>query len=217
MTDSPLLDILNPSVGRYIAGLAFEGDPLVIRMAAFARERGFPWLGHDAARWLELLTAMIGGKRVFEFGSGFGYSAYFLARGAGPDGEVHGSEPNADILSAHGEIFAGHPYKSRITLHGTDGLSALASLPGTFDVVFIDHDKPVYADALEAAIERVRPGGLIIADNVLWSGRTTEDSGCDDPATNGLRRYNKLAHNDSRLKTAIIPIGDGLSVSMRTG
>jgi caffeoyl-CoA O-methyltransferase len=215
MTLDPLLDIVHPQVSRYIDALGSEHDPLVIRMAKFAREQQFPWLGLDAAKWLELLTRMVNGKRAFEFGSGFGYSAYFLARAAGEGGEVHGSDVDARMLLAHEKLFAGHPYKSRITLHQGDGVEILASLPGTFDVVFIDLDKPYYPAALEAAIPRVRPGGLILADNVLWSGRTTAPARPGDANVAALRRFNELAHDDSRLRTAIMPAGDGLSVSLR--
>jgi caffeoyl-CoA O-methyltransferase len=215
MTFDPLLDIVHPQVSKYIDSLSNEFDPLVIRMTKFAREQEFPWLGHDAAKWLELLTRMVNGKRAFEFGSGFGYSAYFLARAAGEDGEVHGSDVDARMIAAHEQVFAGHPYKSRIKLHQGDGVQILASLPGTFDVIFIDLDKPYYPAALEAAVPRVRKGGLILADNVLWSGRTTAPARADDVNSAALRRFNELAHDDSRLRTAILPAGDGLSVSLR--
>jgi caffeoyl-CoA O-methyltransferase len=206
---------VHPQVSRYIDSLSNEFDPLVIRMTRFAREQQFPWLGHDGAKWLELLTRMVNGKRAFEFGSGFGYSAYFLARAAGEGGEVHGSDVDGRMIRAHETLFAGHAYKSRITLHEGDGVQILASLPGLFDVVFIDLDKPLYPVALEAAIPRVRPGGLILADNVLWSGRTSVAARPDDANTAALRRFNEIVHDDSRLRTAILPAGDGLSVSLR--
>lgn len=215
MTSQPAFEILHPGVEAYIASLATETDPLVIRMACYAREHGFPWLGHDAAVWLELLASMVQARRVFEFGSGFGYSAYFLARAVGEEGEVHGSEPAAALHAAHAQLFGAHPYRSRIHLHEGDGATTLAALDGTFDLIFIDLDKPLYPAALDAAIPRVRVGGLVVADNVLWGGRVTKPAGDDDPSTAALCRFNERTHADARLKTCILPVGDGLSVSWR--
>lgn len=215
MTDSPLLDIVHPDVSRYIASLSTETDPHVIRMAMYAKEHGVPRLDLEAGHWIELLTRMVGGRRVFEFGSAFGFSTYFLARAVGPQGEVHGSEVKHELLAHHAELFAAHPYRDRITIHEGDGLEILASLPGSFDVVFIDMDKVGYPAALRAAVERVRVGGLVLADNVLWSGRTALDPDPSDESTNALREFNRMVHADPRLRTAILPASDGLSVSIR--
>lgn len=216
MTDSPLLDIVHPDVSRYIASLSTETDPHVIRMAMIAKKLGVPRLDLDAGHWIEQLTRIVGGRRVFEFGSAFGFSTYFLARAVGPEGEVHGSEVQDELLAQHELLFADHPYRNRITIHRGDGVEVLAQLSGSFDVIFIDMDKPGYPLALRAAVERVRVGGLILADNVLWSGRTALAP--DDPNdvnTSALREFNRMAHADERLRTAILPASDGLSVSLR--
>lgn len=215
MTDSPLLDIVDPRVSRYIASLAAETDPHVIRMAMCAKELGVPRLDLAAGHWIELLTRLVGGRRVFEFGSAFGFSTYFLARAVGPQGHVHGSEVEDELLAQHERLFAEHSYRERITLHKGDGREILARLEGTFDVIFIDMDKPGYPAALQAAVERVRVGGLILADNVLWSGRTAVAPSPSDANTDALREFNRLAHADERLQTAILPASDGLSVSLR--
>jgi len=215
MTHVPLLDIVHPDVQRYIASLTTETDPHVIRMAMHAKELGVPRVDLSAAHWIELLTRMVGGRRVFEIGSAFGFSTYFLARAVGPDGEVHGSEVKDELLAQHQLLFAGHPYRERITIHKGDGLEILARLEGTFDVIFIDTDKPGYPSALRAAVERVRVGGLIVADNVLWSGRVAEGPDPSDANTTALREFNRIAHADERLRTSILPASDGLSVSLR--
>lgn len=215
MTDTPLLDIVHPKVRGYIASLATETDPHVIKMAMYAKEHGINRVDLEAAHWIELLTRMIGGRRVFEFGSAFGFSTYFLARAVGPEGEVHGSEVKDELLTMHEELFASHPYRDRMTIHVGDGLEVLGKLEGTFDVVFIDMDKPFYPAALRAAVERVRVGGLIIADNVLWSGRTAVATDPSDANTDALREFNRMAFADERLRTSIIPASDGLSVSLR--
>lgn len=216
MTATPLLDIVHPDVRRYIASLSTETDPHVIRMAMFAKELGVPRVDLEAGHWIELLTRLVGGRRVFEFGSAFGFSTYFLARAVGPGGEVHGSEVQDELLTQHERLFADHPYGDRITVHKGDGVEILAQLGGSFDVIFIDMDKPGYPAALRAAVERVRVGGLILADNVLWSGRTAvAPDDPDDVDVRALREFNRLAHADDRLRTEIIPASDGLSVSVR--
>jgi caffeoyl-CoA O-methyltransferase len=215
MTSEPVLDILAPAVSRYLYELASEQDPLVIRMARYAHIRGFPWLGHDSAVWLELLASSISARQVFELGSGFGYSAYFLARAVGARGQVVGSELDLELIAAHAQLFDTHPYRQRIRLLPGDGLRSLREHPGELDLIFIDFDKRLYPEALMLAANRVRVGGLIIADNVLWSGRTTQVELRADPETGALHRYNELAHTDPRLRSAILPVGDGLGVSLR--
>lgn len=215
MTDSPLLDIVHPDVRRYVASLSSETDPHVIRMAMHAKELGVPRVDLSAGHWIELLTRMVGARRVFEFGSAFGFSTYFLARAVGPGGEVHGSEIKEELLAQHEQLFAGHPYRDRMTIHRGGGLETLAELEGAFDVIFIDMDKPGYPAALRAAIERVRVGGLILADNVLWSGRVAVNPDPDDANVKALREFNRIAHSDERLRTSILPASDGLSVSLR--
>lgn len=215
MTDSPLLDIVHTDVRRYIASLSSETDPHVIRMAMHAKELGVPRVDLSAGHWIELLTQMVGARRVFEFGSAFGFSTYFLARAVGPGGEVHGSEIKDELLAQHEQLFAGHPYRDRMTIHKGGGLEILAGLEGSFDVIFIDMDKPGYPAALRAAVERVRVGGLILADNVLWSGRVAVNPDPDDANVIALREFNRIAHSDERLRTSILPASDGLSVSLR--
>ncbi len=216
MTTSPLLDIVHPQVSRYISSLSTETDPHVIRMAVHAKELDVPRVDLSAGRWIELLTRSVAGRRVFEFGSAFGFSTYFLARAVGPEGEVHGSEINEERVSRHEVLFANHPYRDRITLHRGDGVEVLNQLPGLFDVIFIDMKKQLYPAALQAAVPRVRVGGLILADNVLWSGRTAVvPDEPKDERTASLREFNRMIFEDERLRTEIMPASDGISVSIR--
>lgn len=215
MMDHALLDIVHDDVRGYLCSLGTETDPLVFRLAAYAKERSFPRLEDDAAPVLELLARMIGARRVLELGSGFGYSTYFLARAVGEHGQVHGSELDAELVAAHARLYDGHPYRRRITLHHRDGEALLRELPGELDLVFIDLFKTAYPRLLSAAVERVRVGGLIVADNVLWGGRTARPAPQGDRSTAALQEYNRMARADGRLRTAILPVGDGLSVSLR--
>lgn len=206
--------ILTPDVGAYIDRLTGETSPLASALAANAHERGFPLIGHTSGRWLELLARSIGAKRVFEFGSGFGFSAYYFARAVGPEGEVVGSECDAHEFDDFARLFKGHAIAERITIHHGSAIDIFNATEGDFDVALIDIDKEGYVDALEAALPRIRPGGLILADNVLWGGKTAKTAAADDTATAALQAFNDAIFSNPRLLTGILPCGDGMSVSL---
>ena len=208
-----VFNILNPRVKDYLDALAIDVDPLEHALAEHAKTRDFPLIGKTSGRWLELLTVLIGGTRVFEFGSGFGFSAFYFARAIGEHGHVTGSDFDAHELDDFNRIYGSHPYKSRISIEVGSAFDVFDSTPGEFDVVLIDIDKEDYPKALEVAVPRVRSGGLIIADNVLWGGRTSAPPEPDDAATEALRTFNKMLYAHPNLQTGIIPVGDGLSVS----
>ena len=146
-------------------------EPVLLEMEAEGKERGFPIIGRLVGVTVELLARSVGAERVFELGSGFGYSAYWFSRAVGPSGEVHGTdgdpanEPKAlDYLPRAG-------LAEPIRWHVGDAVTHLAAAPGEFDVVYNDIDKDGYPAAWMAARERIRVGGLYVCDNVLWSGR----------------------------------------------
>lgn len=215
LPDDAFTGIVHPEVRAYLASLPGADDPLLDRLESYGIQRGFPLVGRASGRWLELLTAMVGGRRVFEFGSGYGFSAFFFARAVGPQGRVYGAEKDPWELDAHRELYAGHPLAERISMVQGDAFEVLAGLEGDLDVVFLDLDKERYPLAFEVAVPRLRPGGLLLADNVLWGGKTARPAPEEDAATRALQRFNELAAADPRLRTAILPVGDGLSVSLR--
>ena len=213
-SDAPL-HILHPEVRAYIDGLFPPADPLLEALDAQAKASNFPLIGHASGRVLELMSRSIGARRVFEFGSGFGYSAYFFAHAVGPNGEVICTELDAHELEAHERIYTGHPLKERIELIQGDALEVFAQQDGMFDCVLIDIHKSGYAQAIEAAIPRVRPGGLIFADNVLWGGKVARPAAPDDTSTAALQAVGTQLFSDPRIRTDILAVGDGLSVSLR--
>lgn len=203
------LEIVHPEIRSYLAGLAAESDPLVAAMEAEAAASGFPIVGRQTGRWLEQLTRMVGGKRVFEFGSGYGYSALFFARAVGPGGEVHGSDTNPKWIDVHRTLWAGHALADRVHLTVGWGKDALAALPGEFDVFLIDSTKVQYGDDLDLALSRCRAGGLVLVDNVLWGGRVTVDGGHDE-TTAAIHAFNLKVF--AKHDVNVLPVGDGLAV-----
>jgi predicted O-methyltransferase YrrM len=212
------VDIVDPRVEDYMRSLLTRYDePVLLEMEAEGKVRGFPIIGRLVGVTVELLARSVGAKRVFELGSGFGYSAYWFARAVGPSGEVHGTdgdpanEPTAlDYLSRAG-------LAEPIRWHVGDAVTHLAAAPGEFDVVYNDIDKDGYPAAWMAARERIRVGGLYVCDNVLWSGRVAVPDP-DDPRpvyTQAILEHNRLIADDERFVSSIVPTRDGVFVALR--
>jgi caffeoyl-CoA O-methyltransferase len=212
------VDIVDPRVEDYMRSLLTRyEEPVLLEMEAEGKERGFPIIGRLVGVTVELLARSVGAKRVFELGSGFGYSAYWFARAVGPSGEVHGTdgdpanEPKAlDYLSRAG-------LAEPIRWHVGDAVTHLGAAPGEFDVVYNDIDKDGYPAAWMAARERIRVGGLYVCDNVLWSGRVAVPDR-DDPRpvyTQAILEHNRLIAEDHRFISSIVPTRDGVFVALR--
>jgi predicted O-methyltransferase YrrM len=207
--------ILDPAIHTYLRGLEPDEDPLVERLAAHAAVREFPLIGRDSGRWLELLTRVVGGRRVFEFGSGFGFSAFWFARAVGPDGQVIGSEKDTHHIEAFQDLYGDHLLRARIDIRHGLAMEVFAATEGLFDVVLLDLDKEGYVAAMEAAVPRLRTGGLLLADNALWGGRVAHPE-IDDPSTRALRAFNERLLSHPELDALILPVGDGLAVGLKT-
>lgn len=213
------MDVVDPRIESYMRSLLGRYDePVLLEMEAEGEQRGFPIIGRLVGVTVELLARSIRAERVFELGSGFGYSAYWFSRAVGDGGEVHctdgdpENEPKA--LGYLGRAGLGRP----IHWHVGDAVTSLASVEGAFDVVYNDIDKHGYPDAWRAARERVRVGGLYVCDNVLWSGAVADpdgDHGRDRTATDAILEHNRLVADDDRYVSSIVPTRDGVFVALR--
>ncbi len=193
-------------------------EPVLLEMEAEGAERDFPIIGRLVGVAVELLARSVVAERVFELGSGFGYSAYWFARAVGPGGEVHATdgdaanEPKAlDYLSRAG-------LADPIRWHVGDAVQNLGAVEGEFDVVYNDIDKQGYPDAWRAARERIRLGGLYLCDNVLWSGAVADpegDHGRDPKTTSAILEHNRMIAEDERFASSIVPTRDGVFVALR--
>jgi len=212
------VDIVDPRVEDYMRSLLTRYDePVLLEMEAEGAERNFPIIGRLVGVAVEVLARSVGAKRVFELGSGFGYSAYWFSRAVGPGGEVHATdgdpanEPKAiDYLSRAGLV-------DPVRWHVGDAVENLGAVEGEFDVVYNDIDKDGYPAAWMAARERIRVGGLYICDNVLWSGRVAVQDR-DDPRpvyTQAILEHNRLIADDDRFVSSIVPTRDGVFVALR--
>lgn len=170
--------------------------------------------GNVQGRLLKILTAMLQPRRVLELGTFTGYSALCIAEGLPADGELHSVEIDDEWEDEIRDWWAQSPYGSKITLHIGDAMEVVPriSAPEMWDMVLIDANKRLYTDYYEMVLPLLRPGGIILADNTLWSDKVLAEPAGNDAQTRGIMAFNDLVARDKRVETAIIPLRDGLSV-----
>ncbi len=168
--------------------------------------------GHLQGRLLAMLTAMIKPRRVLELGAFTGYSALCLAENLGPGCELHTIEIDDEMADHLESLFATSPGGDRITLHVGDALEVIPTLPGTWDMVYIDANKRDYEAYLDLLIPRMNPGAFILADNTLWDDKVLDPVTNHDAQTTALAAFNDRVATDPRLETVILPLRDGLTL-----
>jgi predicted O-methyltransferase YrrM len=208
-------DIVNPRVEEYLRRLYDDGDPVRREMEALAEERGFPIVGPLVGRSLIVHARSIGARRVFELGSGYGYSALHFARAVGEGGVVHCTELSEENVDLARTFLTRAGIWDRVTYHREEATAALRREGGTWDVVYNDIDKEGYPDTVDLARERLRPGGLFITDNVLWHGRVLEGEDDGAPATRGVKEFTRRLLSHPGFLTRIDPTRDGVAVALR--
>ncbi|MGB5647525.1 O-methyltransferase [Muriicola sp.] len=169
--------------------------------------------GHYQGRVLSMLSKIIGPANILEIGTYTGYSALCLAEGLLPNGQLHTIDVNEELAWIQKKYIAKSGYTNRITLHTGDALNIIPSMKLEFDLVFIDAEKKEYARYFEEVYPKVRKGGIILSDNVLWSGKVVEPIDANDRATRALLSYNQMLKDDPRVETVMLPIRDGLTLS----
>ena len=202
--------ILNTKVEEYLADLLPKRDEVISEMERYAKKHDVPIIGPVVARMIYLVAQISGAKRIFEMGSAIGYSTIWLARAAGPEAEVYYTDGDpANAARARG-YFKRAGVENSIQIMTGDAVNLIDQVPGEFDLIFIDVDKHQYPEALRKAVPRLRSGGLLLTDNVLWSGKVTRKS--TDGRTRAIQQFNKLIYSSSELFPIIIPLRDGVAV-----
>lgn len=166
--------------------------------------------GHFQGRLLSMISHMIQPKRILEIGTYTGYSALCFAEGLQKDGELITIDQNEELEDRTRSYFERSAYGRQIQLLVGDAMEIIPTLKGEFDLVFIDADKENYLNYYELILEKVRPGGFILIDNVLWSGKVLETPKTGDRDTQVLIELNDWIHRDERVQEVLLPIRDGL-------
>lgn len=218
MTD-PKSFFLSPDAQRYLVAHGAAPDEAQAALIAETEALGgisVMQISPEQGAFMTLFTRLIGARRAVEIGTFTGYSAACIARGLPPDGRLlccDVSEEWTDIARRHW-VAAGVAERIELRIGpALDTLAALADEP-TFDLAFIDADKPAYPDYYEAVLRRLHPGGVILVDNVLWGGAVI-DPAVDDEHTNIIRAFNRMVADDPRVDSVILPVGDGLTIARK--
>jgi caffeoyl-CoA O-methyltransferase len=168
--------------------------------------------GHFQGRALSMISHMIRPKNVLEIGTYTGYSALCLAEGLAEGGKIITLDKNEELEDLVNSYIQRSEYKDAITMVVGDAMEIIPTLDQSFDLVFIDADKSNYINYYNMVIDKLTPGGYILIDNVLWSGKVMQEVPADDVDTAALVALNKLIHNDERVQEVLLPIRDGLMI-----
>lgn len=164
-------------------------------------------------RLLSLISKLIRPKKILELGTYTGYATLCLSEGLVQDGDIHTIDKNEELIAIQNKYFKASGRRSNIHQHLGEALSIIPQLEGPFDLVFIDADKENTQAYFDLCIERVPSGGLILTDNVLWSGKVLDSSDKDDRDTLALQEFNHKVANDSRVESLMLPLRDGITLS----
>ena len=207
-----MIPILSNAVEKYLYDILPKRDPVLAEMERYAKKHDIPIIGPAVGRMIYLLAQISGARRIFEMGSASGYSTIWLARAAGPDAEVYYTDGDSANAKRACGYFQRAGVNERIQTLTGDAVELIDSVPGEFDLIFIDVNKHQYPAALRKALPRLRNEGLLITDNVLWSGRVARRAPAKDAATRGVQEFNRMVYSSSVLFPVIIPLRDGVAV-----
>jgi predicted O-methyltransferase YrrM len=226
------MELLPPETEAFVEALVPDRDDVLREMEAHGEDIGFPTVGPAVGGFLRVAARIVGAERVFEFGSGFGYSAYWFAGALPEDGRVVLTETDPEELDEAREYLSRGGYADRAVFEQGDALDTVERYDGPFDVVLIDCHKEGYPDAFEAVRGKVAEGGVVVADNAMQSGAQDfetvrslladgEDGDADraseaSAGSRGVADYLRTVRDDPAFETTAIPLGEGIAVSVRT-
>ncbi len=211
------MNFISPELAHYAGNHTSQESELLARIN---RETHLEVLqprmlsGHLQGRLLSLLSSLLKPKRILEIGTYTGYSALCLAEGLPDDGKLITIDVNEELQARVQGYFNDSSYKGQIEYHIGDATELIPTLSDTWDLVFIDADKKNYLNYYDLVIERMNPGGIILADNILWSGKVIDEE-AQDRETVLLRQYNERIHADERVENILLPIRDGIMVARK--
>jgi caffeoyl-CoA O-methyltransferase len=203
-----------PAIEQYMHGLLRPRDTILTEMEDIAAKDRVPIVGPAVGQLLYQLALTTKAERVFEMGSAIGYSTIWWARAIKPGGKVYYTDGSAENAAKARDYVQRAGVSDRVEILVGNSLELIDQVKGDFDIVFNDVDKHYYPDVYRKAADRVRVGGLLVTDNVLWSGRVTDRS-VTDRDTEGVRMFNQMLYADERYCPAIIPLRDGVAIGLR--
>ena len=204
---------INPEIEKYIIDHTSDEDPVLAELNRRTHlDTVYPQMlaGKMQGRFLEFISRMICPENILEIGTFTGYSAICLAKGLKQNGRLYTIEINDELISFAAGFFKKAELTDRITQLSGDAKKIIPELNILFDLVYIDAEKSDYCEYYNLVIEKVRPGGWIITDNVLWGEKILEKPSHTDPSTRGIIEFNELVYQDNRVENLILPVRDGV-------
>ncbi len=202
------------AIGAYLDGLLPDRDAVLTRLEAEAREENIPIVGPRVGGILQMLSSLVGARRILELGTAVGYSAIWLARGMGEGGKLTSVEARESMAERATLNLDEAGLGDLVEVRVGQALALLPKMDGPHDLVFNDIDKESYPQVIPHAKRLLRTGGLLVTDNVLWSGRVADPSDRDS-WTEAIRTYNRTLAEDEDMETVILPVRDGVSISVK--
>ncbi len=212
------MNILSPEIKKYISEHSYPEDGVLYELY---RETNLKIMhprmlsGAAQGQFLQLLASLSSAHSILEIGTYTGYSAICLARGMKKDGLLHTIDIKEELFDIAAKYFKKAGLQNKITQHTGDALKIIPTLTQHFDIIFIDADKKNYPRYFDLCIEKLKPGGLLIADNVLWNGKVIENPLPTDADTQGVLNYNKKVQNCEKLENVLLPLRDGLMLARK--
>lgn len=205
--------IIQREQAEYLDQLLTQNDPLLAEMEEYAAEHRVPIADREVARFLEITARASGARRALEIGMAIGYSVVYLARGMGEQGLVVTIEPSDEMIQASSAYLKRAGLFDRVQIKRGKALEVMPSLSETFDLLFIDAVKEEYQQYLDLGLQRLRTGGVVIVDNLLWGGKVASDDA--ESSTAALRDFNPYFINHPQLVAEVLPVGDGLGYAVK--
>jgi caffeoyl-CoA O-methyltransferase len=207
--------IIKREQAEYLDQLLPQRDPLLEEMEKYAAEHRVPIADVEVARFLQISARVSNAKRALEIGMAISYSVIHLLRGMGKDGLVVTIEPNDEMIRASEDYLGRAGLRDQVRIERGKALEVMPRLDETFDLLFIDAVKEEYRRYLDLGLERLKPGGLVIVDNLLWGGKVADESEQSDSSTLALRDFNHYFANHPQLLAEVLPVGDGLGYAVK--
>ncbi len=209
--------IIQREQAEYLDRLIAQTDPLLLEMEAYGAEHRVPSADREVARFVEITAQAIKARRALEIGMAIGYTTIHLARALGEDGLVITIDPSEEMIKAADGYLARAGLRNRVRIERGKALEVIPRLRETFDLVFIDALKDEYFGYLESVLPRLRTGGVVIVDNLLWGGKVASDPDSADRDTAALQKFNQQFIQNPRLKALVLSVGDGLGYAVKVG
>src|SRR2546421_3835554 len=209
--------ILQREQAEYLDKLMPESTGLLAEMEEYAATHRVPIADREVALFLEITARAIGARRVLECGMAIGYSVIHLARAMAADGLVITIDPSDEMIKAAEGYFLRAKVRERVRIEKGYALDVIPHLHETFDLVFIDAVKEEYRGYLDLSLPKLRPGGVVIVDNLLWGGQVAGEirSSDQEASTKALREFNQYFVTNPQLRAQVLPLGDGLGYGVK--